>query len=98
MTNLIVMDDGKMRPTGKIKKSAFLKRMMPELPALYGVAQSDPTAKAYVDLMLSDAFVDLNDQNTIDGLKYFSSKGIYTDDRVSQIVGAEQLESEIYQA
>lgn len=70
-----------------ITKLAFKQRMTPqERIEIRGVSSTDPIVFDFMDLVADATFIDLDREDTQQGVQYLASLGILTESRVTEIL------------
>lgn len=72
----------------KITRLAYLNRLEPELKAIYALAQTDIDIQIYKDKVLASDYLDLSDPAVIADLNKLQVAGIYTPQRIDEILNA----------
>lgn len=74
-------------PPKHITKLAFKQRMTAaERIAIRTAAESDPIIYDFLDLVADSTFIDLERQDTIDGVNYLEANGHLAEGRASEIL------------
>jgi hypothetical protein len=84
-------------PVRIITKLALRQRFtIPELAGIQTALKTNVVLEILMDNLKVATFIDLNRQDTIDGIMYLVSQGLITLERANQILTTEPTEQEIY--
>lgn len=82
-------------PETRMSVRAFKKRLTTaERVAIRAAATTDPIVFDFIDLVDSSTFIDLTDQDTVDGLNYCEAQGLIAAGRANDILSAPVTDNE----